>query len=388
MLLKGNLKEIGQFIKEGVHLFIQDSCPSRAAGLAFNTLLALVPLSAVIFSIFSGFGVLNSLQESIKDFLVSTLVPASQVEILSYIEGFIQNTRTLGVAGFSIFLVTSLLLIMNVDRNFNDIWKTKKRKRPIETISTYIAVLLMGSLLIALSFSLSTWIQSQIRSELFFRFGALLRLFIRFTPWFSIMTAFFIMNLFIPHEAVRPKYALIAAVAGAIVWELSKYYFSLWAGLSVRNSIIYGSLALIPLFLFWLNLAWMIVLGQLEIANLLDKRGKGLVGRDNKTSPLEELSMGVTLFRIMGDTLSRENRSSTLSALNQITGFSQPLIQRLLTRLVEVGLIHETTSGGYLAPPEVPFEDLWTTFVGSPLVLKEEESLQNLGDLIDRHLKD
>ncbi len=370
---------------------MKDSCPARAAGLAFNSILALVPLSALVFSIVSAIGGLDDMSSSVRAFLLDTLVPSSQGEVLSYFENFIANTKTLGVTGLMIFLVTSLMLIMNIDQNFNDIWKTRKRKNMIEKISTYTAVLILGSLFVAVSFSLSSWIHNQIQAEIFSQFNHLIQILIRFSPWFAMFMALVIMNMFIPHDPVNIRHASLAAIVGATAWEIIKYYFGQWAGWSVRNSIIYGSLALIPMFLFWLNLAWMVVLGQLEIANVMDKRLKGLWKHvHGETTSFDQFVDTVAIMNCVQNYYDTEQKPITLQKINRITQLGQGYILLLLDKLVDLDLVYETTKAGYMTKKDYSLEPVWRAFVGDPKALDDlpglEEFSKDLKSMIEEHL--
>ena len=103
--------------------FRKDQCLVRASGLAFASLIALVPLSALLFSLFSSVGSFTDLIENLQGFLIRQLVPASQEEIMVYVRRFVENTRALGVIGLLFFLVTSVFLLSTIRNTFNAVWE-------------------------------------------------------------------------------------------------------------------------------------------------------------------------------------------------------------------------------------------------------------------------
>ena len=96
--------------------------------MAYSSLLALVPLSALVFSLLTAFGAFDKLKESIQELIFSQLLPTRQNEIIEYINIFIENTKTLGVVGLLLFTLTSVFLISNIQGNFNDIWNVRKKR--------------------------------------------------------------------------------------------------------------------------------------------------------------------------------------------------------------------------------------------------------------------
>ena len=114
----------------------QDTGPAEgttpaASGLAFASLLALVPISALLFSLFSGFGAFTSIVESIQAFLIRILVPTQQEEILTYVSRVVENTSGLGVFGLVFFLITSVFLLAGIQRTFDLVWGTVSKRNAV-----------------------------------------------------------------------------------------------------------------------------------------------------------------------------------------------------------------------------------------------------------------
>lgn len=264
----------------------------RASGLAFGTLLALVPLSAFMFSLFSAFGAVSGVVDDIQEFLIVLLVPTRQEEIMTYIRMFVENTQALGVVGLLFFLVTSVLLMATIQSTFNAAWGSRTNRNSVKKLATYASVLIVGGFLIGLGLNLTGAVTSvtvgasPARSLLF-----------RLLPAAVLFLAVFFMIEFIPTGPVRPSAALVGALSGTVLWEIARRLFVFWANYVIRLSVIYGSIAVIPIFLIWLYLAWMIVLLSLEITYVLQygmSRSPAKSGDAN--CPAERILLGLDLY--------------------------------------------------------------------------------------------
>jgi membrane protein len=255
-----------QFVQATWSQINRDKVIIRASGLAYSSLLAAVPLVAVGFALFSAFGAFDDAKEKVQDFLFTQFLPTSQEEILQYFNQFTEGTSKLGLIGFLFLVLTSILLLDNIESNFNQIWHVTTRRRFIAKITSYTSVLVFGTLLLGASITMSARIKAMLFRDVPFDLGTLEKLGVWLFPLFFAFLAFWLMFLVIPFTRVRMKSALLGAAIGSILFELSKNLFANSIGASVRYSTIYGSLAVVPIFLIWLYITWIIVLLGLEIA--------------------------------------------------------------------------------------------------------------------------
>jgi membrane protein len=259
--------------------FMTDACPGRAAGLAFSTLFALVPLVAVVFAVLNGFGVFDTFLQDGDLEIVGQLVPAVSQEVTEAISQFASNTRTLGILGFLLFVITATLLVRNVHVSLNAIWRFRAASTAWTAIATYTAVIVIGTFLVAVSFSVGPVVQSILSSLIPDRNGlAWFR-----GPMFSFLLLYlllFLMNIIVPSGRVRAGAAAIGAAVAAVIWEIAKQIFVLWTGSVMRLSVIYGSLAAVPIFLIWLYLSWFIALCGVELAFAIQHRDEFLHADD------------------------------------------------------------------------------------------------------------
>jgi membrane protein len=244
----------------------RDKVIIRASGLAYATLLAAVPLVAVGLAIFSAFGAFDDVKQKVLDFLFTQFLPTSQDEILQYVNQFTAGASKLGQIGSLFLILASILLLDNIESNFNQIWHVTNRRRFVAKITSYTSVLVFGTLLLGTSITMSARIKAMLFRDVPFDPGTLEQLGTWLFPLFFTFLAFWLMYLVIPFTRVQMKSALLGAAIGSVLWELGKNVFANFVGQSVRYSTIYGSLAVIPIFLIWLYITWIIVLLGLEIA--------------------------------------------------------------------------------------------------------------------------
>ncbi len=152
---KGPVK-LAKFIVRLLREFRHDKCLIRASSLSYTSLLALIPLTALSFSLFTAFDAFEGIRENVQKSLVNILIPTRQDEILIFIEKFLDNSKTMGIIGLLLFAVTSVMLLDRISESFNSIWGSKNEKNFIGKFTSYFSVIVFGTLFIGTSFTLTT----------------------------------------------------------------------------------------------------------------------------------------------------------------------------------------------------------------------------------------
>jgi len=310
------MRHVGRYLRRLTLEFRRDQCPIRAASLAFATLLALVPLFALLFSLFSALGTFSEVLENLQSFLFQQLVPTSQEEITTYIQRFVENTRALGVVGLLFFLVTAVFLLNTIQSTFDALWGSRARKNSLRRLATYVSVLIVGSFLFSIGLNLAGMFRSLLGGRAVEEIGKTLSVLTGVLPSIFIFLALLLMIQLIPSARVRFLSALIGAAVGSVFWEAARRIFFFWITYVIRLSIVYGSLAVIPIFLIWLYVAWTVVLFSLEVAFVHQHRQIGWQGkRLEQISPAERFLFGLEIyFQIVG----RFYRGESPPSINQI----------------------------------------------------------------------
>jgi len=243
---------------------IDDHCQSNAASLSFTTLLALVPLVAVVFSSLSTFPVFETWTEQLEDFVYANFVPAAGDVVRQYLNSFRAQAGKLTAVGLLFLIISALMLLFTIDETFNNIFRVKRRRSLSQRIVAYWAVLTLGPLLIGASLSLTSYLVALAASE-----TATQSAILRWLPFTFVLLAFVLLYIVVPNRHISLRSAFAGALIGAVLFELAKYGFAFFV-LNFRSyEIIYGTLATIPIFLIWIYLSWLVILlGAVVVAEL------------------------------------------------------------------------------------------------------------------------
>lgn len=250
----------------------QDQITVTAGYLAYVTLLSLVPIVAVVFGVLSAFPVFAEGRSSLEQFLFTNFVPAAGDAVRQYLLSFAANASKMTAVGVGSLVVVALLLISNIDRTLNNIWRVPVRRKFLASFPVYWMVLTLGPLLVGSSIVVTSYLVSQRITHdqmLFTLYGELLR----FLPFLLSISAFFIVYTLVPNVRVRRWHALWGALLAALLFELGKKGFAFYVTQFPSYQAIYGALAAIPILFLWVYLSWLIVLfGALVTATLGEVR--------------------------------------------------------------------------------------------------------------------
>ena len=241
----------------------------RAMSLVYTTLLSIVPLLALSFSVLKAFGIYNQ----IRPMLLNFLEPLGEKgeEVASRIVQFIErmNVGVLGAVGLALLVYTAVSLMQKIEESLNYIWRIPRPRRFGERFSRYLSVLLVGPILVfsALGITASVTNLEAVRQLLATEvLGGAVQAASRLTPYLLVIAAFTFVYLFIPNTRVRFWPALAGGIAGGIAWQTAGWAFALFVAASGKYAAIYSSLAILILFMIWVYLSWLILLFGANVA--------------------------------------------------------------------------------------------------------------------------
>jgi membrane protein len=337
-----NTRKPGSFLGFLARTYYKDRCLRSAAALCYTTLLSLVPLTAVVFSIFAAFPVFETIAADIQAFVFNNFIPTSGEVIQQYIEQFASKASKLTAIGIA-FLVLSALLMMNtIEGAINDIWYITTPRKPIPKFMMYWAVLTLGPILIGASLAITSYLTSlPLFSEAAFIADLKTKL-LGLLPFLATMLACTLLYAAVPNTHVPLRNAIIGAVIAAALFELAKKGFALYITAFPTYEVVYGALATIPVFLVWVYLSWMVVLLGAEISYCLTHRASSI---DEDQSPLGLKIMHD--FRSIGLIWQAQRQGNTLSSESLIKTDDQldeAELEQSLSRLEQAKLIHQTNN--------------------------------------------
>jgi membrane protein len=241
----------------------------RAMSLVYTTLLSIVPLLALSFSVLKAFGVHNQVAPALRR-LLAPLGPQGD-EITGYIIEFVErmNVGVLGSVGFALLLYTAVSLVQKLEESFNVIWHVAEPRSMGERFSRYLSVLLVGPILVFSALGVTAAVTSMglVQDLLATKsVGWLASSIGQVVPYLLVMAAFTFIYIFVPNTRVRFWPALTGGIVGGLLWQTGGWAFAMFAAVSTSYSAIYAGFAILVLFMIWLYLSWLILLFGAAVA--------------------------------------------------------------------------------------------------------------------------
>jgi len=269
--LRNSVKHSYSFGRYLLSRMKHDRVNVNAGYLAYITLLSIVPMVTVILSILSSFEIFSNVGMVVQDFIIDNFVPASGNAMRTALTQFVGNTAKMTAVGGAFLFVAALMLISNIDKNLNYIWRVKNKRRLVFSFSMYWMILTLGPLLVGGSIALTSYITSLkiIDNE---ALTGIYNLFLRWLPFLFSFFAFSGLYLLVPNKKVYIYHSLVGAFVSAVLFELSKKIFAAYITHFPSYQVIYGALAAIPILFVWIYLSWVIVLIGAEVTAALGER--------------------------------------------------------------------------------------------------------------------
>lgn len=265
--LKYTLYTVIKTVYLTVDRFTKDNLVNRASALTYSTLLALVPILAILFAIARGFGFANLVEYQLRDIFGG--VNETTETILQFVDSYLAQAKSgvfIGV-GLVMLLWTVLNLTNNIEYAFNRIWQVNKQRSMYRKITDYFSMFLLLPILIVISAGLNIFMSTFLKEmENFIMLAPFLKFLVRLIPFVFTWGMFTALYIFMPNTKVKFKPALIAGIlAGTVFQAFQMLYISsqLWV---TKYNAIYGSFAAIPLLLLWLQMSWTICLFGVELS--------------------------------------------------------------------------------------------------------------------------
>lgn len=261
---------IGSFLKAFVLGCKDDRITVSAGHLAYVSLLSLVPFIMVFFTILQAFPAFADARGELESFIFNNFVPHAGGVVQKYVSQFAGNASKMGAVGILSLVIVALLLISNVDKTLNHIWRTPSERRPIFTFAIYWMVLTLGPMLMGTGIAISSYLMGLATFAEGYTPG-ITTLLLKLIPYITSIGAFFILYMVVPNKRVKAKHALAGSVVAAVLFELSKKGFAFYISSFPSYQVIYGAMATIPILFLWIYLSWIVVLVGAEFTVQVEK---------------------------------------------------------------------------------------------------------------------
>jgi membrane protein len=266
--LIAELRRFYDLVRHCARRFRADQLGHIAGSLAFTTVLATVPLAAVVFGAFSLLPGFQEWLEPVRVFLLTHLLPASGDIVGKRIEEFSHNVGGLTATGAALLIVSALALMATIERTFNFLWRATRARPLIQRLVTYWAVLTLGPALIGAGIGMSKWITTHAAMG-----TAASHLISALLPVALEFAAVTLLFLTVPNVRVRWRDAMAGALFSTVLFEILKRAFVVFVSSAVSYQVIYGAIAAVPVFMMWIYLSWMACLLGAILSATLHERG-------------------------------------------------------------------------------------------------------------------
>lgn len=266
------LRSMGRYLFALARDMLDGQISLRAMSLVYTTLLSLVPLLALGFSLLKGLGVHNSLEPALARFLAP--LGEQGAELSRNIIAFVENIKVgvLGSLGVVLLLYTVLSMIQKVADSFDFIWRVQVRRRLAQRLTEYLSLLLVGPAAIVLALGVTASLLSSSAVEwlaAYEPFGFLIYLLGRLIPYVVIVGLFTFLYAFVPNTRVRLRAAFGGGLLAGFLWQSASLAFASFVAGSTNYNAIYSGFAIVIFLLIWLYVGWLILLVGCQLAYYL-----------------------------------------------------------------------------------------------------------------------
>jgi membrane protein len=336
--------------------FSYDRCSEYAAALTYMSLFALVPMLTLLFTMASLAPAYQGLEEKLQQLLFTHLIPETSAELQSYLTEFATQARNLTGPGIVFLLVTAVLMLRNIEKAFNTIWRARENRSPVSSFLLYWAILSLAPLTIGVGLGLGTYLTTI--STLFENvdsFG-IWAMILKALPLLFSAAGFTLLYAAVPNCRVPFKHTLVGGAVVAVVFNSARSLFTMLM-VGSNYSAIYGAFAAVPLFLLWIYVSWTIVLaGGILVHSLSSYQSEEQESRPNVLKALDVLYLfwqrqreGLTVREI--ELLN--NSHPILAGLDSITW------GELRDLLIQKNVITENDRGQYLLSRDLDNVSFW-----------------------------
>lgn len=243
----------------------------RASSLTFYSIFIIVPVVALALGIARSF----DLEMYVEQQLHAALEGQEEVLhwVLTIVDSFLQQLHlhggTLAATGLALLLSSLFMLLVNMERSFNEIWQVEKGRVWYRKLSDFLAIIIIAPALFVIACAATVFLNTVVEDLEIFLISPVMLFAVNLTPFLLIWIALTLLYVVMPNTHVKLSSALFAAVIAGTILQLIQWgYITLQIG-ATTYSTMYGSFAAIPLMLLWMQISWFVVLfgAELSFAN-------------------------------------------------------------------------------------------------------------------------
>lgn len=376
----------------------------RAMSLVYTTLLSLVPLLAVSFSVLKAFGVHNQIEPVMAGFLAP--LGEKGDEIAAHVVELVENIKVgvLGVIGVAFLFYTVTTLVQKIELAFNFIWHVRHSRPLMQRFSQYLSVLTVGPVLVLSAVAITASLMSIeiVRTLVAIEpFGTLVAIVGRLLPYLLVIGAFTFIYVFTPNTRVQITSALTGGVLAGVLWQSTGWIFASVVTKSTNYTAIYSGFAIIVIFMIWLYLSWLILLvgGAVAYYHQFPENMRNRHHKQNLTSRARE-KLALLIMSAIANRYYQNQSGWTVETLSRHLGVPQNILETAVNTLIRNRIAHFTAEEPSRLIPARPLElvsvkellDAVRGADGELLLdvdqLRADEQIDNVMKIIDRTYDD
>ncbi len=368
--------------------FSDDQCMRMAASLSYTSLLAVVPLTAIAFSMLAAFPVFEGVRDQFQDMLFSNFLPQSADVMREYFDTFVRNTAGLTAVGIVGLALTAVLLLGTIESALNAIFRVVRPRATLPRFLVFWALITVGPLLIGASFSLSTYFFALTEWAGANTGDVAIGWFTQFIPTLIVMVAVGLFYLIIPNRPVSLASAIVGGFTAGMLFSILRRVFGYYVASFPTYQTIYGAVSAVPIFLIWMYLSWAVVLlGAALSASYDEWRGSGGQPSGGVLRSGARLSTALHFLAILLAG-SRRGGAVPLARLLNETGCGEQAAKRLLDDLQSSGYAEKTAAGAWVLARDLDSATLHELFQALGLGLGPQDLGGLKGEGWSRRLHD
>ncbi|ERP98935.1 ribonuclease BN [Marinobacter sp. ES-1] len=314
----------------------------HAMSLVYTTLLSIVPLLALSFSVLKALGV----HQKMEPFLYQFFQPMGPqgIEMAERILGFVDNIKVgvLGSVGLGLLVYTVISLVQKVERSFNMIWRVPEMRSMAQRFSNYLSVIMVGPLLMVSAIGATATVFSSDMMQTLMAvepFGSLFVAISRFTPFFLVVAAFTFVYIFIPNTRVKFRYAFLAGLIAGVSWQAAGMIFASFVAGSAKYAAIYSGFAVGIILLIWIYLNWMILLLGASLSYYMQNPGSVAKRREVQLAPELQERVALALMWMVARPFSRGEPAPQQESLEYQMHVPGEITRNISDKLIRAGLL-------------------------------------------------
>jgi len=258
--LRLDRERIFTFLRFTWKRFLEDRCLQTGGALAFTSLFALVPLTTAVLGMIAAFPAFAGWKDRLTAFVFENFVPATGDVVQRYVTEFADNASRATAVGVIVLIVSAISLMMSIEDAFNRIWRVATSRGALSRFLMYWAALSLGPLLVVTALAISSYLVALPFIDAAAAQFSLKARVLSMLPFLIVWSVFVIGYVVIPNRGVRLRDAIIGGFIAAVLFDLAKRGFAWYATGVASYEQVYGTLSIVPIFIFWIYLSWVIVL--------------------------------------------------------------------------------------------------------------------------------